>query len=141
MGRTEGSEKTRAMFLEGLKSLGYEVDPLKDFLPVHGNLEVYRIKKGDREFAVAVSVSEGKGFWGLGKWVFECFKGKAFFVFLEGAKRGYCLTADEFDELRPSLKSDKRGDFKVHEKELDEISSKSYFFDLEGIFDKVLKES
>ena len=147
MGRTTESEKIRKEFLENfevsVKRNGY------GFIgPIAPHKEIYLIAKPNSLFAVFVKVSAIKEkFWGLNEKLQNDFREifdkkkdpgsvqERIVILLDGAKRGYFLTGDKFDELSKSLYSDKNGDYKILEKDLNTMGT--WFLGIDDLLNRM----
>ena len=106
------------------------------------------IAKPNSLFAVFVKVSAIKEkFWGLNEKLQNDFReifdkkkdpgsvqGRIV-ILLDGAKRGYFLTEDKFDELSKSLYSDKNGDYKILEKDLNTMGT--WFLGIDDLLNRM----
>lgn len=139
MGRTPESDNIHNEFVVKMKEMGKrhnyvfvafrELEREDKSFKIFRNKEVYMIIKGDKFYAVFVKVSAiKKSFWGLSKRLYDEFQElecpnqhwERFVIFLSSPSRGYLLKASEFDELKTSLRII-RGEYKIEERELDDI--------------------
>jgi len=138
-------EEVRKGFVAELRSRGWDVFEREGFLKRRDQV-VYLVQKGDVSGVMFIKVLKDNGdLWDLNARLFDSFQQLAasdenselFVVLLESSGAGYLLKGDEFEALKPSLRVDEDGEFKIHRKGLDCIFQGNRFVSPDDFFERL----